>query len=522
MVQLPDSPHKIDSTVRVSKRIYETIRSQIVDGALQAGAKLPSTRALAHEQGVSRTTVMAVYEQLVAEGYIENAPGALSRVTSAITTASKTSPSAPIRLPAKPRLSAYGNRISQFESAPSLIELASRSMISFLYGALSSTDFPTLAWRKAYDAALLQRQTWLYYATPQGELDLRTELQGYLRRARGLICSPEQILVVNGSQQAIDLCARVLLDPGDDVVIEEPCYLMAHRVFQAAGARVSGLPVDEHGLITQNLPKRPTRLAYLTPSHQFPLGGVMPIARRQNLLAWAQRSGAWVIEDDYDGEFRYGLRPVDALQSIDNAGSVIYVGTFSKALSPQLRIGYLVLPACLVSAFTQAKNLTDRHTPRLEQIALASLIRSGAYERHVRRSRRENERRRTALLQAIKQYLPEGTQVEGASSGLHVVVWLTDLRVRDEVALVDQALKMGVGLRPISPMYSVGSTHRRQNCAGFVLGYAGLDIVGIHEGIVRLAATVDQFEPNSLLEALPSPPCLISDSENIGGPKPSR
>lgn len=268
---------------------------------------------------------------------------------------------------------------------------------------------------------------------------------------------------------------------------------MARRVFEAAGAKIFASPVDEHGLVTHDLPTGRTTLAYVTPSHQFPLGGVMPIARRQELLSWAQRSGAWLIEDDYDGEFRYGLRPVDALQSIDEAGSVIYVGTFSKALTPQMRLGYLVLPKSLVSVFRHAKRLTDRHAPLLEQLALASFIRSGAYERHVRRVRRENERRRAVLLQAVGQYLPAETQIEGAASGLHVVMWLTQLRSRDEETLVVQAREHGVAVWPISPTYAAGGIYRKRKCAGLVIGYASLNPTEIEKGMARLGAVVKQM-----------------------------
>ncbi len=437
--------------------------------------------------------MLAVYEQLAAEGYIETSAGAVAKVAAGITAANKAVPAKLNQQNREPKLSAYGRRAQQFDSQSHQGTPNARSMVNFLYGALSPEDFPTLAWRRAYDRALLQRQTQLYYASPQGELDLRIELQGYLRRARGLACNTEQILIVNGSQQAIDLCARVLLDAGDRVAMEEPCYMKAHHVFEAMGAQMCAVPVDEQGLLTQQLPKNRCALAYVTPSHQFPLGGVMPMARRRELLTWAQRNCTWIVEDDYDGEFRYGLSPVDALQAVDTNGYVIYIGTFSKALSPQLRIGYLVLPPSLVSTFVQAKNLVDRHTPRLEQTALASLIRSGAYERHVRRMRRGNERRRIALLQAIEKYLPNDAQVEGAASGLHVVLWLENVRVTQEATLVVQALQQGVSVRPISPMYALGSKHRSKRCAGLVLGYASLSQSDIESGIEMLAAAVAQI-----------------------------
>jgi GntR family transcriptional regulator/MocR family aminotransferase len=299
-------------------------------------------------------------------------------------------------------------------------------------------------------------------------------------------------LIVHGSQQAIDLCARVLIDPGNSVVIEEPCYLMARRAFEAAGAKLAAIPVDEQGLVTEHLPNKKTVLAYVTPSHQFPLGAVMSIGRRQELLAWASRNAAWVVEDDYDGEFRYGLSPVDTLQSLDQAGTVIYVGTFSKALSPQMRLGYLVLPISLVGPFRRAKQLNDRHAPRLEQAVLASLLRSGVYERHIRRIRRSYEKRRSALITAIEQHLPSGTYIEGAASGLHVVLWLDWISVKDEAKLVSLAREHRVGVWPISPLYGAGRSMRLRNCAGLVVGYASLSLPDIDTGIRRLAKVIAQ------------------------------
>jgi len=473
-----------------SRGIYEMLKSQMSDGVLRPGAKLPSSRALASDLGVSRTTVVGVYEQLAAEGYIETAPGTRASVAAGIAPASRAATGPSTGAGREPQLSAYGRRAAQL-LLPKPAGLAGDGLaIDFLYGALSPNDFPTPLWRRAYDRAILQRQTRFYYGAPEGELELRVELQGYLRRARGLACTSEQIIIVHGSQQAIDLCARVLLDPDDLVAIEEPCYLMARRVFEAAGARVQATPVDEYGMVTQALPTARTAMAYVTPSHQFPLGAVMPIGRRQALLSWAQRFGAWVLEDDYDGEFRYGLRPVDTLQSLDQAGCVIYVGTFSKALSPQMRLGYLVLPTSLVPAFRQAKQLADRHAPRLEQLVLAELMRSGAYERHIRRVRRANDKRRSALLDAIQRHLPDGTCVEGAAAGLHVVLWLPGIPMADETALVARARQQQVGVWPVSPLYAAGQRHRHRGCAGLVLGYASLKLADIDVGIQRLGAAL--------------------------------
>ena len=432
---------------------------------------------------------MTIYEQLAAEGYIETAAGARARVSLGL----KPLPPKPQPLAARrphrvASISAYGKRIEVLAlPQPPVTDPAH---INFLYGAIADDDFPKLAWRRQYNRALMRRQQHLYYGATAGELQLREELQAYLLRARGLACTADQILIVHGTQQALELCARVLVDPGDHVVMEEPCYLMARRTFESLGANIIATPVDEQGVVTDYLPKSRCTLAYVTPSHQFPLGSVMSISRRQALLAWAHRHSSWIIEDDYDSEFRYGLRPVDPLQSLDTRSCVIYVGTFSKALSPQLRMGYLVLPPALVTTFRHAKQLADRHAPTLDQVVLAELIRSGAYERHLRRLKRENERRRGALVEAIARCFGSRAHVEGTDSGLHVVVWLRDIPRSAEQQTVEKAKAQGVGIWPVSPLYAEGQRYRKQRCAGFVLGYASLKEADIHKAIRLLAAAL--------------------------------
>ena len=474
------------------RRIYDLLRSQIADGTLLPGASVMATRALAAELGVSRTTVTAVYEQLAAEGFLVTSTGRAARVASplAVDVPSGEALKRQARqAQATPCLSGFGRRVADI-GAPALPH-AERARFDFLYGAVASRDFPSLAWRRAYQGALLHQQHSLYYVPPEGDPALRRALQSYLRRARGIACDAEQVLVVHGSQQAIDLCARLLLDAGDAFAFENPGYLMARHCFEATGARLLATPVDGHGLDTGRLPEAErARLAYVTPSHQFPLGGVLPIGRRQALLQWAARHDAWIIEDDYDGEFRYGQRPIDALQSIDTEGRVIYVGTFSKALSPQLRLGYMVLPHALVPVFRQAKRLADRHAPMLEQQVLASLIDSGAYERHVRRMRRENERRRAALLQAITQYLPKDVRIDGTAAGLHVVLWLPSLSAQQEAALVATARREGVGVYPVGPLFTPPTFDEPPRSAGLILGYASLSIEQIQQGISILALVI--------------------------------
>jgi GntR family transcriptional regulator/MocR family aminotransferase len=471
------------------RRIYARLRAQIEDGSLAAGAKLQSTRTLAAELGVSRTTVTAAYEQLAAEGFVVTSAGKAATVAGAINTPSGHAKGDLARLrQLPPVLSLYGQRVAVMKP----YSMASpQARIDFRYGSVASRDFPALGWQRAYRAELVKRQPSLAYGQPEGEARLRIALQGYLRRARGLACEADQILVVHGSQQGLDLCARLLLNPGDGFVFEEPGYRMARYCFEATGATALPIPVDGAGLDTSGLPQDDrVRLAYVTPSHQFPMGAVLSVARRMALLDWASRHRAWIIEDDYGGEFRYGQRPIDALQSMDAEDRVIYAGTFSKALSPQLRLGYLVLPRELVHVFREAKRLTDRHSPRWEQNVLAALIESGTYERHVRRLRRENERRRKALLEAVEQHVAGDGQLVGMGAGLHGVLLLPALRARDEVTLQAIALERGIGVYPLSPLFAVPASPVSERPAGLILGYAGLTTQAIQDGIRILAEVI--------------------------------
>lgn len=473
------------------QRVCEVFRLRIHAGELSPGEKLSSTRALASDLGVSRSTVVAVYEQLASEGYIETAPGSRARVSLNFPSPAK------VQIPSlKPihsghrKLSAYGRRTSTLKLTVTP-EIKPRQ-INFLYGAIADEEFPRLMWRKLQNQALMKRQAHLYYAAPEGSVELRSELEGYLLRARGLSCSKEQIIIVQGAQQAIDLCARLLIDPGSEVFVEEPCYLGARLNFEAMGATVSPIAVDDQGLMSGQLPNVKNALVYVTPSHQFPLGAVMSIGRRRELLAWAAKNRCWILEDDYDSEFRYGLKPVQTLQSLDVDGSVIYIGTFSKSLSPQLRLGYLVLPAELVDVFRKAKQLADRHTPSPDQLVIAQLIQTGAYERHIRRVRRANETKRAVLVEAIHKFLPNRVEVEGTASGLHIVVWLEDFQIEDELDLIARAKAIGLGIWNITPLYSEGNKLRRKHCAGLIMGYAGLTPTEIEKGVARLAQAIQQ------------------------------
>ncbi|WP_226381572.1 MocR-like pyridoxine biosynthesis transcription factor PdxR [Falsiroseomonas ponticola] len=455
------------------------IRQRIVSGQDPPGTRLPSSRALAAEWGVSRTTVTAAYDQLVAEGYLEVRQGARPVVAAGLRGDGAAGGAAG---GVGARLSAFGRRLAGFPvpagpGEPGLVA-------DFRYGELSARDFPALPWRRAVTGALARAPAVLRYGDPAGSPALRAALAGYLWRARGLRCTAAQIVIVNGSQQGIDLCARLMLDPGDAVAMEEPGYALARQAFAALGARVLPVPVDRDGMRTAALP--PARLAYATPSHQFPLGGVLPVARRRELLAWAARHGAAVIEDDYDSEYRYDIAPVPPLQAMDEEGRVLYLGTASKTLSPTLRLGWLVVPPGLVEPFARARRLLDRQSPALEQEALAALVEGGAYERHIRRARRQNAERRAALLAALARQLGDSVVVEGAAAGLHVVAWLLDVPAALEAALVAAGRAAGIGLHPVTPLFAEGVPAR----VGLVMGYAGLEVAAIERGVAVLAGVL--------------------------------
>ncbi len=278
-----------------------------------------------------------------------------------------------------------------------------------------------------------------------------------------------------------------MLDAGDRFAIETPCYWAAWHAFGSTGATPQFVPVDEEGLRTKTLADVKARLCYVTPSHQFPLGHVLSASRRAELLHWADSAGAYVIEDDYDGEYRYDIRPIQPLHAFDDAARVIYLGTISKTLSPLLRLGYLVVPPELIDAFRTAKRLTDRHSPALEQAALADFIQSGAYERHVRKLRRKNAQRRAALLGALAGHFGDAIEVQGSEAGLHVVAWFNDFDAAQEDQMARNAKQRGVGIYPISGLYGSERGVADKRRAGFVFGYAALEERDIWQGVDRLA-----------------------------------
>ncbi len=460
-----------------ARSIYADIKAQIFDGTYPAGASMPSTRALALQLGVARTTVVTAYEQLLCEGLIETRPGASTRVAPIHPPANKKDSNLKV---ASPRLSEYGLRVERVP--PRYGQRPDDLLVDFRYGDLAGADFPTQSWRRAVNLAASQNFEKIAYADPRGSLPLRKALQAHLWRNRGIRCHADQLIIVNGSQQGLDLCARLLLNPKDRFVIEEPCYAMARHLFMSVGAQSVPIAVDGSGLDTRQLREVEAKLAYVTPSHQFPRGGVMPLARRQELLEWSEANDAYIVEDDYDGEYRYDIKPVPPLITLTAARRILYLGTISKTLSPLLRLGYLLVPEELSGVFSTAKELLDRHTPTLQQEALTTLLQNGAYERHARRMRRRNGERRTALLQNLTQILGDQVEVEGSDAGLHLLLWLRNVPASVEGRLLELARRSGLGLHSVRPLYYQSAPA----CVGLVLGYAGLDLQQIAQGVELL------------------------------------
>ena len=464
----------------ISRQVYLGLRQAVLSGTFRAGDRLPATRDLAEQLEVSRTVILLAYDQLLAEGFVEGRPGSGTYVSSILL---KDRPNR-AEAAAKLQLSAFGAAAAD---AASYVDFPRRRAPSlqydFVYRSSGVDVFPFEQWRRILlRRARKARLRELEYGSAAGSTALREAIAVHLRRSRAVVCDPSQVMIVNGSQQALDLAARILMERGDRVVIEDPHYQGAREVFRAAGARLHPVPVDRDGLDPAQLPPE-ARIAFVTPSHQLPTGAILPLKRRLALLEWAKRADAVVIEDDYDGEFRYEGQPVESMQGLDADGRVIYLGTFSRTIFPALRLGYLIAPKSLMPAFTSAKWLCDRHTATLEQETLAEFISSGAYERHLRKARRANSLRRRALLEAIEEHIGDRVTVSGDGSGTHIVLWPRK-RVSEE-ALIARAAQEGVGVYGIS-----GYFLKRSARTALLLGYCRLREHEIREGIRRLAKVI--------------------------------
>lgn len=464
--------------VPLFQQIYRTIRDVILDGLLEPGTRLPSTRTLARDLAVSRTTAEEAFAQLQVEGFVERRVGSGTYVA-AIERALMPRPSSRGSAVSGPRR--ISSRAAAARRHASFPEPAPVRPFSSANPALDA--FPLDTWRGIVTRCLRRTgATDLGSGDPAGYGPLREAVAGYLTTSRGVVCSPRQVVVLTSSQQALDLAAALLLDPGDAAWLEEPGYPGARAALLAHDARVVPVPVDDDGLdVSEGVRRAPeARLVYVTPSHQYPLGTTLRLERRLALLDWARRQGAWIVEDDYDSEFRYKGRSLAAIQGIDEDARVLYVGTFSKSLFPALRLAYAVLPEDLVEPFVTARGSIDGFPPTLTQRAVADFFADGHFGVHLRRMRELYRERRDALVEAAGRWLDGTVRLGPTEAGLHAVLHLPP--GADDRAVAARAARHGVEALPLSIF-----RHDGPSGPGLFLGYGALPPEQIEAGIRALA-----------------------------------
>ena len=483
-------PITLDSgrKVPIYQQLYDWFRRAIHTGQLRPGQRVPSTRSLAAELMVSRIPVSSAYEQLHAEGYFETFVGAGTCVASAIP--EDTIKPGTGKISNASRQAARGKSLRKISSRVALMlaptQTWSNKLVPFRVSLPALEHFPTRVWSQLLNrhARKPTRQS-MAYGDAKGYGPLREAIAEYLGAARAVRCEPSQILITTGSQQGLQLSAQALLESNERVWVEEPGYPGARQALLMAGAKLVPVPVDEEGLdVAEGIRRaRNARAVYITPSHQYPLGVTMTAARRMLLLQWAMRSGAWVIEDDYDSEYRLGGRPIASLQGLDTDERVIYVGTFSKVMFPALRLGYVVVPSDLVDAFSTMRDASDQFSSTLYQAVMTDFIREGHFARHIRRMRMLYIERRKALVETLQKRIGEKLEVIGAEAGMHLVA-LLPVGVSD-VAISKRAAEMGISAMPLSSCYA--KAPRR---GGLVLGYGGTDASQIQNAVRRLAMCI--------------------------------
>lgn len=498
-VVLPFDPSGIalDPAKGLGRELYQVLRGRILDGRLGSGTRLPASRELGALLGISRNTVIRAYDQLYAEGFIESRVGDGTYVTSLNKLSTQLPTGLPPGLPTglstfhsddtedSYSLGTIGSVVLRLQShhLPSPKAGAPRA---FRVGIPAFDQFPFEVWAK------LQAGFWrnpslarLGYGDPAGERELRELIATYLRRSRGLACAAEQIVITQGAQEAISLCAQLLLEQGACVAVENPGYRAAAHALTLAGAQVTGVPVDNEGIDCTVLESLPAcRLVYVTPAHQYPTGVTLSLARRLALLEWASRTQGWIIEDDYDGEYRYSGAPLAPLAALDRQARVIYVGTFGKVAFPALRLGYLVLPNSLTTAFARARALHVRHSEVSTQCVMAQFMIQGEFQRHIRRMRRAALARRDALLAAWPQGVPSVGPMPTVSAGLHLALPVQGIERERE--LIGLAETVGVEINALSDYWLAADDHDRPAPAGLVLGFAAVAPTAIKAACDRL------------------------------------
>ncbi|MEO8870725.1 MAG: PLP-dependent aminotransferase family protein [Granulicella sp.] len=473
---------QLDGEGAAYQQLTRALKVAILDGSLHAGMRLLPTRALARELNMSRITVLAAYDQLRAEGYLQSRVGSGSYVCNL----QLTPPLHPPRNGSIAPQTRYAKRARSL-SDRSIVRLHHGLQFNLQHGEVS--NHPTLNHVWGRELARAAAYTPLERTASEGSLALREQVCKYLANRRGVRATADDVLIVNGSQQAFGLAARLLVDEGDPVVMEEPQYFGAWRSFAAHGAKLQAVRTDAEGLVCSELPKDSPRLICVTPSHQFPSGPVMSLSRRLELLRYAEANACWILEDDYDSEFRYDSQPLAALRALDQGDRVIYVGTFSKVMFGSLRLGYMVLPAALRQDFANAKYLSDMGGLAIEQAAMAHFMESGAFERHLRLVGKTLKQRREVMLEELRRHAGDRVQIADSHAGMHVVVWLPEYSYPQQDELIEYAHDLGLGLYPIAPFYQ-----ERPTVPGLILGYCGLSISELREAMRLFGSCLDVID----------------------------
>jgi GntR family transcriptional regulator/MocR family aminotransferase len=487
---------ELDRRQGLSRQLYQALRVRVLDGRLASGTRLPASRDLATALEISRNSVVRAYDQLYAEGFIEG------RVGDGTYVAQLPQASLPVEKNAKRLATASSTQGAELPVVPSshvvysgALERVEKNHLAtppsgppraFRVGVPAFDLFPFEVWAKL-NAAFWRKPDLqqLCYGAPEGDARLRAMIAAYLRSSRGMQCTAEQIVITSGAQQGISLCAQLLVEPGDVVGIENPGYRAAGHAFAVAGARLQGVAVDSEGIDCSELTALGNcRLAYVTPSHQYPTGVVMSLARRLELLAWAERAQGWIVEDDYDGEYRYSGAPLAPLAALDRQGRVLYVGTFGKVAFPALRLGYLVLPPALVAAFSQRRAVDVRHSEVSTQAVMAEFMAAGHFQRHIRRMRRAALSRRNTLLAGWPQNIQGVGSLPGVAAGLHLTVAVDTLARERE--LIEKAASVDVEINALSSYWLPDTQKPADQRAGLVLGFAAVPDAAINEALGRL------------------------------------
>lgn len=479
------------------RQIYDQVRLAVLEGRLSPGARLPSSRILAEELRCSRNTVVGAFEQLLAEGYLEGHVGSGTYVSRVLPDELLSARPVKSRQAAQdsescPGLGKRGQRLAQLDP-PGMPARRSDAPRAFVPGMPETAFFPFAVWGRLVGRFWrVPPRELLRPGEPGGFRPLREAIATYLRAVRALPVEPEQVFVTSGAQQALDLVSRLLLDPGEKVWIEDPGYAGLRGPLLAAGAEIVPLPVDEEGIdVSEGLRRAPqARMAAVTPARQYPLGVPMSLARRLELLAWAREAGAWVVEDDYDSEYRYAGRPLAPLQSLDEgAGRVVYIGSLSKVLFPSIRLGYLVVPPALVESVTRARAVLEDYPALAMQPALAAFIQEGHFAAHLRRMRALYQARQDALLEAAKRHLAGMLELSGSEAGLHLLGRLRVPGLNDHMASC-AASEAGLLVPPLSAYYYEAPPQGATN--GVLLGFSAVPEEVMDNRVKKLAQALEQ------------------------------